>query len=283
MRKAFKTVRSKGKATKHKRRNWKSTRSPRKGRRREKVTFKPSELPGPAPQQTEVVSSLKIQEAIKRNLADFIEVTDRAWKSLGGRNRHEYIADVRKINRDLDQLTSWYSHYVEKRKISESHAAKAKQVIRALSAIVRQEDIAELKEAFRPFKWPSTEIAVLAERHSFDMQGGDGLLSAYGYKVGYSGDHVLDRRHALKSLLKDESSRPKTIYGAAGPARSCKRLRAVAYAIAGSGKRARLRINADMSRAIADWTDDLAWLKRTYYDGRCDGSQGIQSFAWPAF
>jgi len=37
----------------------------------------------------------------------------------------------------------------------------------------------------------------------------------------------------------------------------------------------------DMSLAIEDWIDDLAWLHKYFYVGKCDGTGHKKGFDWP--
>ena len=54
------------------------------------------------------------------------------------------------------------------------------------------------------------------------------------------------------------------------------RLKKMAESIAAFCRSAKRRNGVGMDEAITGWKTDLAWLKRTYYDGRFDGK-----FAWP--
>lgn len=260
---------------------------PKRGKKRKKQP-QPSFVYVPKRNTTPItVSSDKIRANIQHNFTEFLNTSERVWSALRGPYPLTYALDSKSTRMDLQLLSSRLSHYRDKEMISTQQAVRAAQAIRALEALAALEalpneaDLAELEDAFKPFKWPTTEVRGLARRMLLRFQGGVGLLGVYEYHVGWTGDRALDRRHVLKEILEDESSRPRSVYPSAGPPRSCLRLRAVAYSIADCVKRARRRISADMTKAISDWEEDLDWLKRTYYNGRCDGTASQARFLWP--
>ena len=55
------------------------------------------------------------------------------------------------------------------------------------------------------------------------------------------------------------------------------RLKKIAYCLATFAQNAKRRENSDSYwQSIEDWEDDLAWLKRNFYDGVYDSK-----FVWP--
>jgi hypothetical protein len=54
------------------------------------------------------------------------------------------------------------------------------------------------------------------------------------------------------------------------------RLQKIAQSIATFCKHARRHNSASYNASIADWEDDLAWLKKSFYDGKFD-----RKFPWP--
>lgn len=127
------------------------------------------------------------------------------------------------------------------------------------------------------FKWPSTEIKRLTRDATVaSKRDGEKLLSSFGYKVGRSGLMRPGRIRVLERLLSADVSASLVGFSNMGAENSCARLRRVAYAIAYCITQKRSH-PYDYSLAIADWEEDLAYLKRQHYVGRCDGS-----WDWPS-
>jgi hypothetical protein len=124
------------------------------------------------------------------------------------------------------------------------------------------------------FRWPTTDVSP----GDSDVQDGEsperGLLNHLGYKVGVFGALKSHRRQILRGLMESEAlpEVESPAYMAKwGCVQSGTRLRKMAYSIAGFSRRAKGMPEGCMERVIESWEDDLAWLKRTYYDGRFDG------------
>jgi hypothetical protein len=129
------------------------------------------------------------------------------------------------------------------------------------------------------FYWPST--SAVPGDGSFEAPNWPetGPLRDCGYQVGVNGKPrasrrvVLTRFFELKTVpnLVSPDEVPKW-----GDACSASRLKSMAYSIAAFCRNAKRRRRAWMKRAIENYEDDLAWLKKEYYDGHFD-----QKFIWP--
>jgi hypothetical protein len=116
------------------------------------------------------------------------------------------------------------------------------------------------------FDWPSLLVPEGSDAHTERPLGGwdAGILSANGYRVGAEATYAPTRREALAADRRAH-------YGAAG---SCRRLEAIAHAIARQFKLALPR--PEMALARTHWEQDFYWLKNQY-DTRCRGGR----FDWP--
>lgn len=148
---------------------------------------------------------------------------------------------------------------------------KAKQVYESVV-----EKINELQRL--PFRWPSTAVESDSRKALdgtfFDYE--DGLLRFMGYTVGQSGCHRRGRQEILDyvfncTLPRVQSEAYMAGWGANG---SSDRLKKLANCIATFAKNAKRRRNASMELAIAEWEEDLAYLKDKYY-------RSGAGYAWP--
>ena len=130
------------------------------------------------------------------------------------------------------------------------------------------------------FKWPHTNIYPgkgLFNPTKELMQ--IGVLAMMGYHVG--------RVHGIGDFLRHEIL--KSAYTADIPFVECDymkawsvpkthwRLKKIAYCLASFAKNAKRKSNwYSYSQCIEEWEDDLAWLKRNFYDGVYDSK-----FVWP--
>lgn len=100
------------------------------------------------------------------------------------------------------------------------------------------------------------------------LNNGEGLLSYMGYHVGHSGQLRKQRRDILERVM--ESTLPKIIspeYIADwGEPRSQQRLRKLADSLAAFRSDRERKVKTSNDEAIRDWTDDLQYLKETYWD-----------------
>lgn len=127
------------------------------------------------------------------------------------------------------------------------------------------------------FMWPTTTAATGSQNLPSDVfKYEEGLLRQYGYKVGASGLPVSQRRQILDSVfLQPLAFLDDTIYLSEwGEPNTSRRLQKLAESIAAFTRNAKRRNMSSFSKAIQDWEADLAYLKRTYYDGRF-------YFQWP--
>jgi len=136
------------------------------------------------------------------------------------------------------------------------------------------------------FNWPGTFIKPnqgsgkpLNIRDSPEM----GLLRSMGYRVGRNGLGPNQRRRILARAYFIEN--PPFIHSQSdsyreewGPAQTASRLKKIAYSIASFCRMKKRRIDFHKS-AIHAWEDDLAWLKKEFYDDVYDLPK--YQFEWP--
>ena len=137
----------------------------------------------------------------------------------------------------------------------------------------------EMAEKPYSFRWPETEDMGshdALDRDHFEYK--KGVLSFLGYHVGRKGLPSDKRRSILDYAYNgrlprvnseeymEEWDAPRT-----GP-----RLHKTANCLAALTRNAKKKTGRDMSQAIEEWEEDLAYLKVTYYDGRYDGE-----YDWP--
>lgn len=148
---------------------------------------------------------------------------------------------------------------------------KAKQVYETVV-----EKINELQKM--PFRWPSTAVVADSKKalsgNFFEWE--DGLLKFMGYAVGQNGCYRTRRREILDyifhgSLPQVHSKKHMEEWGAN---RSSARLKKLANCIASFARTAKRRRNASMELAIAEWEEDLAYLKEKYY-------RPADGYRWP--
>lgn len=158
-------------------------------------------------------------------------------------------------------------------KYGEAMESTSRQLLKSLPALtsILSRDVDQFRKEISYFKWPQLEIdkSISALELPADFNG-ETFLKQFGYRVGKSSpltEH--QRRVALETLLNAEASHLDVSRDAGDPS-SCRRLRRVAYAIAFCILR-RSRDRRDYSVAILEWKEDMRYLKRRYYDGRCDG------------
>ncbi len=112
---------------------------------------------------------------------------------------------------------------------------------------------------------------------SVDMPD-DGMLSAYGYRVGKHGLPTSVRQVILERVFKADlhlvHSREYTQQW--GAPSSSDRLSKLAWTISSLADNAARNASANYSRAVDDWIYDLEWLRRSFYE------QHSFRFQWPA-
>jgi len=126
------------------------------------------------------------------------------------------------------------------------------------------------------FDWPTTVISGGGGSELDANWLEKGFLKFVGYTVGRSGGTEEERREALAKAYR--ATRLPAFFPAEyrsewGSRRSSVRLSKMANSIATFCKHAKRRPRTEI--AVAEWEEDLDWLKVTYYDGR-------YSFEWPS-
>lgn len=129
------------------------------------------------------------------------------------------------------------------------------------------------------FYWPSTDATPGNGRIDPPDWRETGPLRRFGYVVGVVKGKPLSMRQAIlirffELKVVPNLASPDEVHKW-GDACSAARLKSMAYSIATFCRNAKLRRRALMKRAIENWEDDLAWLKKKYYDGCFD-----QKFVW---
>ncbi|ELF6478975.1 hypothetical protein RAX56_002038 [Vibrio fluvialis] len=125
----------------------------------------------------------------------------------------------------------------------------------------------DVKPKLERFRWPST-IAYQAEESMPESNWPKvGMLSAVGYSVGMINGLGIKQRqellsHVYSQVLPLVDSRQYVAEW--GEPSSSKRLKKMAETIAALVRNAKRKKN-DMSVAIFEWEQDLAWLKEKYY------------------
>ena len=124
------------------------------------------------------------------------------------------------------------------------------------------------------WRWPTT---VVPEKSSGDLKDNwheEGLLKHMGYRVGSKGRPRVERREILRNVFfhRDLPFVNSGEYMAEwGPPESTERLMKLANSIAAFCRNGK-RKSKPPRFAIADWEEDLAWLRREFYGG---------GFEWP--
>ena len=97
-----------------------------------------------------------------------------------------------------------------------------------------------------------------------------------GYAVGQLGAYRTRRRQVLDYVFNEKVPKVQSYEYMAGWGEpgSAKRLQKLANSLATFARNARRRRTSDMEHAIAEWEEDLAYLKNTYFEG-------LFSFDWP--
>jgi len=129
------------------------------------------------------------------------------------------------------------------------------------------------------FYWPTTNVTAGDGSLAPSDWPKIGLLRYYGYVVGEKGKPRSSRR-AILTRVFELSVLPNLVSPNYilkwGDARSSARLKKMAYSIALFCQADKRKKRVWIKRAIDNYEDDLAWLKKEYYDGRFD-----QKFKWP--
>lgn len=131
------------------------------------------------------------------------------------------------------------------------------------------------------FRWPDTDVinkARNAEALNIDAEDA-GVLSILGYNVQLNGPTDAERRRVLDGLFNGNIQMPRSLpeqYVVQwGDTRSVTRLRKMACSIASFARQHKRKRNASV-QAIGKWQNDLAYLRRQYYE------PFSSHFDWPA-
>lgn len=127
------------------------------------------------------------------------------------------------------------------------------------------------------FDWPKTSIVPGVDVLPGGPDGWPqvGLLKHLGYQVGTNGTDRVKRRRILRNAFIGRL--PNVVDDSYmqgwGEPNTKKRLRKLAYSIASFTCLSKRKRNPSQ-KAIDDWEEDLAWLKKEFYHGRF-------TFSWP--
>lgn len=213
---------------------------------------------------------------VEENRREYIAKVRAEWEALRGAEWRDRLMDHAAVRTMATYLGARADHYAKQEAVPADVKQKASKVLAALRAFQARRE-ADLLDAARHFKWPTTDVRALIDKASGRVEiDGSGLLTHYGYRVGLSGAPTRERRRTLDLLLASPDA--QSVDPDAGPPGSCRRLRRVAYAIAFLTRNAKRQTKKDFSAAISDWTEDLEYLRVAYYRGRCDGGR----FPWPS-
>jgi len=129
------------------------------------------------------------------------------------------------------------------------------------------------------FRWPSTEADRGRNGLAMAAAADLGILARMGYRVGQTrGLPTQVRRRILERTFEGPLPPAPEAYATLWDEPSSPgRLRKIASTIAALARNGRRRGCDAMEEAVAEWEDDLAWLKERFYEGRFDGG-----FRWPS-
>lgn len=161
--------------------------------------------------------------------------------------------------------------------LSELKYRKSRKAVELYKKIAAK--IADLStKEVQSFRWPTTAIigdstSALRIAH-FDYD--QGLLKFMGYAVGQKGAYRNRRQQVLDYVFNERVPKVQSNEYMAewGEPKSTCRLKKLADSMATFARNARRRRSSDMDHAIAEWEEDLRYLKETYYDRK-------YQFDWP--
>jgi len=141
-----------------------------------------------------------------------------------------------------------------------------------------------LDSIFRPltgygeyFPWPTTTAPAAADdADALQFPVSAGIMGFLGYRVGATGITPAKRQELLDYVYRGNlpSINSQEYMDGWGAPQSGARLRKMAESIAAFVRNSRRRNPTRLRTAVAEWESDLAFLKRSYYEGRYD-------FPWP--
>ncbi len=126
--------------------------------------------------------------------------------------------------------------------------------------------------------WTTTHIVPSSnELIIVEPDADEGVLENNGYEVGRTGKRREERRRILAKVFTTKLNNVNSLQYMKqwdNPS-SGKRLQKLANTIAFLARIVKSKNNPCFQRAIDEWEEDLAWLKKTYYSGRFN-------FDWPS-
>jgi hypothetical protein len=217
---------------------------------------------------------LVVQRRIESNRLAWIQSVNQCWNALRDNPRlwiEHREQNIQHIERQVIKDAEHYLASIDVPNTTKEMARQLREIAKEIARARKNERIDWW--VFAPFKWPKVEITSLVSLlsdHSPDASGH--LLKSIGYRVGHKGLEVSERREILRDTLQRAE-----LPGANDlPPYSCGRLKRLAYTIAYVANNAKNN-RRDYSIAVAEWKADLAWMKASFYLGKCDGSD----FSWP--
>lgn len=207
--------------------------------------------------------------------SDWVENVEACWLDLQA-SAHLWIKNAEEqLNKIARQIGGSANVYLVDSQVPVETRNKARQILEVANAVrVAKRDGSIDWWVFAPFKWPKVDIERLVESVCGKISPSSrGLLDAIGYHVGQSGLLRNERRKVLRDAMLTPSL-PVSDYM---PPLSCRRLERIAYTIAFEANTHKRIKDRDYSQAVADWVEDLEWLKVNFYLGKCDGG----GFPWP--
>ena len=162
--------------------------------------------------------------------------------------------------------------------ISELKYRKSKSAVALYKKLAAR--LTNLTEENTPsFRWPTTAVvgdssSALRIAH-FDYD--EGLLKFMGYTVGQNGAYRTRRRQVLDYVFNEKVPKVQSYEYMAewGEPKTTTRLQKLANSLATFARNAKRRRSSDMDHAVAEWEEDLQYIKESYYDTQ-------HEFPWPS-
>lgn len=228
-----------------------------------------NQRPKPTPEQ--VVSNPRVQSSSPTPSPAPVQTTShplRTDTSTQQRPYFQFLIDELERIADAEwnngQILSRIHHELEFRSLPRSQALR-ERITQRLTQLQSAQFV------------QTTTVTSSSQNLSSDVfRYSKGLLKHCGYEVGENGLPESQRRQILDSVFLE---RLPFVNGTAylsewGEPSTSRRLQKLANCIATFARNARRRNSGNLSQAIQDWEADLAYLKRTYHNGRFH-------FSWP--
>ena len=186
------------------------------------------------------------------------------------------------LTRDLDSVVtqSWDSSCALLVIAKELLYRERKAAVRLQERVINR--LTEILEEQGTFLWPDTDAPLGLGKIDPDVFLHErSPLKAMGYSVGMKGPADKDRQAILdlayQGVIPPVNSAEYMLRW--GQPQTSSRLERMANLIASSTRNRKRRKDAPSQLAIDEWERDLAYLKKTYYDGHYDA--GTTFFPWP--